>query len=359
VSGPSPWRRTPARAEDWFPAEVLAADRARRDHEQRVSRFRRFGWLTVLVAVVVADPIGVWVPDAWPEPVRVALAMVLIQVGLVVVELLAARRGGPSPRAATELATLAGALVIVLPVVWLGGRTGGWWLLVGVAGTSLLVLRARAGTPVAAVAGRPGPPALRRLVAEVADRLGTAPPDAVEVPGDVAAALLEGLGRHRRLIVTEAVEPEAAPTRRMVAHELVHHRRHHLEHQLGATVAALWIGLAAVAGLTADGRLWRALGIDDPWTGEGLALLVLTVLALMGLLRLPLAWLSRAHERSAELEAGRLVPWREDPAEQVALFVASGTPLDPPEPEWLWSPHPAPAERLALLRRVADDDATT
>jgi STE24 endopeptidase len=330
---------------------------------RRIGRVRGVGWVVVLAGLTAAGSPDRLAPAGWPGPARVAVAVIVIELALLPVEVLAGRAraavsgaaAAPGPTVATEVATVAGALVVVVPLVALAGRTAWWWVVAAAVGSVLLVLRARAGSPLSAIVGERPPGEVVDEVAAVAGLVGAQPPPVVVIHDDAPVAATEGLGRHRRLMLTSALLTlHPSLRRRVVAHEVAHHQRGHLSQQLAATAAGLWAGAAALAAVAADGRLWEWAGVDGPWRAEGLALVVLVTLAVGGAVRLPLAWLSRAHERLADLVAAAAVPWNEDPAPQRELFVRLGAELDPVAPERWWDPHPAPAERLAILRAVSD-----
>lgn len=358
-----PGRRRPDPG-PWIPADILVADRRKARLLGRVALLRRLAWAVVLVGVNALDAVGRLTPAGWPSALRTAVAVIVVEVVLVPVEVGAARlrsrSGAPrsGPALAAELATTVVAVLVVVPATWLAGRTPWWWLPAGAVAAALLLLRARAGSPAVAVAGRPAPDDVAAEVLDVAALVGVDPvPRPVEVPEEVPAAAVEGLGRQRRLVLTAglAAVPESL-RRRMVAHELVHHRRRHPELQAAASVVGLWAGLAAVAVLAAAGVPWRWFGVSDPWSPEGLPLLVLVVLVVAAVVRLPLALLSRDHEWLADVEAARAVPAVEGTGPTVRALVDLQVDLDPSPPWSWWSPHPPPAVRLALLEASVEAD---
>ena len=66
------------------------------------------------------------------------------------------------------------------------------------------------------------------------------------------------------------------------------------------------------------------------------------------------AWMSRAHERRADLDAARLVGVPDAVALR-RLHTHEFGDLDPVAPARWWARHPPPAERLALLSSYPPD----
>jgi Zn-dependent protease with chaperone function len=157
-----------------------------------------------------------------------------------------------------------------------------------------------------------------------------------------------GLRSDDRAVVDGAVvdremvddSPPPPLVQHVVAHELAHVRRRH----------ALWASLLGavvflVVGLSAVELAWRV--------GEGPERLPAVVLALVGgaAITQPVSsWISRAHERRADLDACRLVTT--DLADVRAMYVAQRVLLAPSRPVRIVAAHPSPAERLELLRRA-------
>ena len=158
-----------------------------------------------------------------------------------------------------------------------------------------------------------------------------------------ANAYVSGLGRTRRVVVSDTLLEQASPAevRLVVAHELGHRRARHV-----AKGTAL--GMLGAAGLVLV--LWVVL--EDP-RDPTVAPLVLLVAALLELVFLPLGtWLSRRWERQADgfsLELTRDREGFETAHRELAL--ANLSDLDPPR--WLYAllfTHPTAPERIAAAR---------
>ncbi len=159
-----------------------------------------------------------------------------------------------------------------------------------------------------------------------------------------------GLGVNRRVVMTDALlrEPDGIGDF-VVAHELTHVAKRHVLTQTAVSVGAALILIAAVAIAAATGQPWGWFGFEptDPLALPVTALLILVLLGALG----PVSgWLSRAQERAADAGAVAVVGV---PAatEAKRLYVATTADLRPPWWARLYSPHPAPAERLEFLAR--------
>lgn len=251
-------------------------------------------------------------------------AVALIGGVVVAGAVLAGARAGAELRSAPSLQapggqTPGGPIVgeaIVDELVELAGR-------VGLGGARFGLLDPVAGP------GRPGPVPAPVAATPAACAIGWPPGGGVLVN----RALLDAPPDLRRFVV---------------AHELTHLARRHPLIQAGLEVAAATSALAAVPIVVAlrPGLLGRPL--DDPLAMPGAVLVVYVVAAAA---RLPVAWVLRALERSADIGAASLVG-PPDRAGIRALLLGSGLDLAPPRPGRLFATHPTPAERAELLTRL-------
>ncbi len=172
-----------------------------------------------------------------------------------------------------------------------------------------------------------------------------------------ANAALAGLGRTRRILVSDTLLTDYSPGEIdvVLAHELAHHVRHDLWRILA------WDVVVAGAGFWAAGRLHQALaaplGLQGPADPIGLPLVALVVLAVSAA-ALPLSLaLSRAHERRADDFALDLTG---DPAAFAgAITRTAARNLAEDEPSLLtrllFSTHPPVRERLERARAWGRD----
>jgi STE24 endopeptidase len=201
------------------------------------------------------------------------------------------------------------ALLAVEIVYALLRRTPEWWWLwagaVLVAG--MVVLAAVVPVCIVPLFFRLTPvedPALRARILALAGRMGVRAAEVAVVDlsrrGRVANAAVVGLGRTRRILVSDTLVSGFAPeeVEAVLAHELSHHARGHL------TQGLLLQGVLIVAGLWVADRALRAgaaaLALAGPADPAGLPFLAL-VLSVAGLLATPVvaAW-SRRLEREAD-----------------------------------------------------------
>lgn len=135
----------------------------------------------------------------------------------------------------------------------------------------------------------------------------------------------------------------------IVAHEATHLARRHPEVQQVAHAATVLAALGAVPLLAGNGWPWRIVGLepDDP---ASLPIAFLVALVAASVFRLPVAWVLRGLERSADAGAVELVgvPARVAMRE---LHLRAGGELAPPRWSRLVAPRPDPAERLEYLAR--------
>ncbi len=172
-------------------------------------------------------------------------------------------------------------------------------------------------------------------------------------PGPNAMAM--GWRRVTIAMTPDLLEAEDELQAHVVAHELSHVRHRDAMATMIITALTEAATLIVVARLVASdavvsrlGQLEAGFGITDP---RALPIVVAGLVLSIVACRPFLAWLSRAHERRADLDAHRLV----GPTPEWALrtlHVTSRGDLDPPRWVRFFLSHPAPAERLELARRA-------
>jgi STE24 endopeptidase len=186
-------------------------------------------------------------------------------------------------------------------------------------------------------------------------------------------AYVAGLGATRRIVLFDTLLEHPVDTvEQVVAHELGHWRRHHLRKQVAVAAAAIAVAFAALwlvsewtwlldaAGLDAE----RAGVTDGTGTllGDPAALPLLTLVtgagfAVAGLLT---AFVSRAFEREADLEAVELLARPDLLADMHRrIHVKNLADLDPTPFRYLVLTHPPAAERIALARAMSVGDPFT
>jgi STE24 endopeptidase len=245
---------------------------------------------------------------------------------------------------------------LLLGLVGLARAVTGWWALPAVAGTALLafVFSFLAPVVVAPIFNSYAPLRDEPLATELRTLA-----DAAAVPVDDvlvedmsrrtrrANAYVTGLGRTRRLVVSDTLLAGASPAeiRTVVAHELGHRRRRHV--LLGTLLSSTGAAVAMVV-------VWGVLGteVGDPHRLPVVLLLFLG-LGFAGLP--PLTAISRRWERTADRFALALTGDEKAFASAFRRLAATNlSDLDPPPAVYaLLFTHPTPAERLAAATDVS------
>ncbi len=163
----------------------------------------------------------------------------------------------------------------------------------------------------------------------------------------------------RRMVV--AVTPALLEADIELQEHVVAHELSHVRHRDAATALMFNAALEALAlvglGSVLAGRWGTAVvdwletegSIGDP---RFLPVVALSVVVAVVMVRPFLAWLSRAHERRADMDAYELVGPTPDWALR-QLHVTTRGDLDPPRWVRLFSSHPSAAERLELAKRLS------
>jgi STE24 endopeptidase len=242
--------------------------------------------------------------------------------------------------------------VLLLGLVALARTLTGWWVVPAAAAAALaaILLTFLAPVVLAPLFNRYVPLREEPLSSELRALAETAavPVEDVLVEDTSrrtrkANAYVAGLGRTRRLVVSDTLLAEAPPeeVRTVVAHELGHRRERHL---------LLGTSLSVIGAVGATILVWAVLGTDvaDPHRLPVVLLLVFV----LGLATLPaLTAASRRWERSADRYALELT---NQPAAYASAFrrlaATNLSDLDPPTLVYvLLFTHPTMAERLAAV----------
>ncbi|MEL6981594.1 MAG: M48 family metalloprotease, partial [Actinomycetota bacterium] len=228
----------------------------------------------------------------------------------------------------------------------------GWPVALGLAlaGTAAMIVASRARAARAAPVDEPE--AWTDLVERAGARgrvtFGLLVPEGEAGAAPNACAI--GAGGRRWVLVDRSLTEEATPAGTFIlAHELTHLGRRHPEVQIGLSLLTALAGLVAVPAVAA--RAWPGelvgLTADDP---RSLPVAALTILAAVTVARVPVAWVLRALERSADAGAVDLVGVPDRPTMRT-LHLEAGGELAPPRWSQLLAVRPSPAERLEYLAR--------
>jgi STE24 endopeptidase len=266
------------------------------------------------------------------------------------------------------LSTVLG-LALLVPVYALIRSTSWWWLIGWLLVTGLGVLLGFLFPVVIA-------PVFNRFEPlddqELASRLGAvADASGVPIAGVLVAdesrrsrrdnAYVSGLGATRRVVLYDTIlDHPPALIEQVVAHELGHWRHHHLRQQipvLAVTTLVVFGVLRIIAGWQ---ELFAWLGLQG--LGDPAALPLLLLGAQFGSLvtGLVTAWLSRAQEREADLDALDVLARPDDMVEMLRrLHVKNLSDLDPGRLQRVRASHPPAAERMAFARAWHKSDSFT
>ena len=180
-------------------------------------------------------------------------------------------------------------------------------------------------------------------------------------------AYVAGLGATRRVVLFDTLlEHPPEVVEQVVAHEIGHWRLKHLRKQLpviALLLLALFAGLKAFsswdwifeqAGVAPDGDV-PAVGVP-----AALPLVVLAMQVGFGVLGLATAWISRAFERQADVEALDLLEQPQTMLDmQRGLHTKNLADLEPSLLKRLQASHPPAAERMALTSAWASAHGTS
>jgi STE24 endopeptidase len=383
IPPPSVWRPTLADPLDFFTADEVDCARAYQRPLRWMRRVRFALSLTVVVAFLLAG-VGRSIVDAaamTPWPVQLALVFVALEALLFVIDVpidvwvdfVYDRRWELSTQTPATfvadqaksfvLSTVFG-LALLVPVYALIRTTSWWWLVGWLLATTLGILLGFLFPVVIA-------PVFNRFEAlrdeALATRLATVAAAAhVPIAGVLVAdesrrsrrdnAYVSGLGATRRVVLFDTIlEHPPELIEQVVAHELGHWRRHHLRQQIPVLAATTLIVFVVLRLLASWQRLFTWLDLEGLGDPASLPLLLLGGQLGLLLTGLVTAWLSRAHEREADLDALELLARPDDMVEMLRrLHVKNLADLDPGPLQRIRASHPAAAERMAFARAWQD-----
>lgn len=379
----STYRRTPNVPADWFSPEEL--DRARRYQRPLATMRLVRGGLSLAVALVfVFGQVGPRLVDRLDIEGWIGQLVVV----LVALEVLAlcydpaldwwvdmvhdkrwelsnqTPRGFVADQAKSFVLGLVVNVVLLVPLYWVIRSTDLWWLYGwGLVLAFSILLGFLFPVVIAPIFNRFTPlegGELRARVFEVARKAGVTIGEILVADESKRStrdnAYVAGLGSTRRVVLYDTLlEHRGEVVEQVVAHEIGHWRLGHLRKQI-PLVAALtflvFLGLRALADWTWLFEQADVDGIGDP---TGLPILLLAVQVGFVVTGLVTAFVSRAFERQADLEALELLRAPDITIEmQRALHVKNLADLDPNLVRRLQATHPPAAERMAFAQRWAE-----
>lgn len=380
---PSLWHRVPNRPADWFSAEDL--DRARQ-YQKPITRARalRVGLSTAVLVVVVFADVAPRLVDAlgvgnWVLQLVVVVAFLEVVSAVVAtpfdawLELRHDREWELSTQTdrgfvADLVKGLALGMVInillLLPLLAVIRTTPTWWLwgwLVMVVFTiGLGFLYPVVIAPIFNTFTPLDDEDMNGRVDRIAEVAG------VSISGTYVAdeskrsrrdnAYVAGLGATRRVVLFDTLlEHPPEVVEQVVAHEIGHWRLKHLRKQIPVVALLLLTLFAGLKVFSGWDWIFEQAGVvttgDIPYVGQptALPLVVLAAQFGFGLLGLLTAWVSRAFERQADIEALDLLGQPETMLDmQRRLHTKNLADLEPGPVKRLKASHPPAAERMAL-----------
>jgi STE24 endopeptidase len=179
-------------------------------------------------------------------------------------------------------------------------------------------------------------------------------------------AYVAGLGATRRVVLFDTLlEHPPEIVEQVVAHEVGHWRLKHLRRQIPVAAALMFVVFAGLAALAEWDWLFAQAGVttsgDIPLIGQPTALPILMagVQVGFGVVGLLTAWVSRAFERQADLEALELLGEPDVMLDmQRRLHTKNLADLEPGRLKRLQGTHPPAAERMAFTTRWAETETT-
>jgi STE24 endopeptidase len=383
MSGPSTYRRVPNDPADWFSADEL--DRARR-YQRPLTRLRLLrGALSLTVALVfIFGQVGPRLIDAFDVTNWVSqLVVVLLALELVAllynpildwwVDLVHDKQWGLSNQtgrgfAADQAKSFALGLVVnivlLVPLYWVIRSTDLWWiygwLLVVVFSVGLGFLYPVVIAPIFNTFTPLDDEALRTRLFDVARKSHVDIGELLVADESKRStrdnAYVAGLGATRRVVLYDTLlEHRGEVIEQIVAHEIGHWRRHHLRRQIPLVAGLAFLVFLGLRQLAEWTWLFEQADVDGFGDPAGLPILLVGVQAGFLLTGLVTAYVSRAFERQADLEALEVLQAPATTIEmQRALHVKNLADLDPGLVKRLQASHPPAAERMAFARAWAE-----
>ena len=374
---PPLWRRTPADAADWFDPAEVERSRTYKKPLKRLSLLDSAIGAGFIVALIwteavakLNDQLGVtdWI-------LKLVVGIAVLVVGGAILSLPAAAWVELSYDKKWELSTtttktfvldqLKGVLVgvvllsaVMIPVFAVIRHTDNWWLLATLLMSGVAILAAFVYPvlimPIFNKFIPLGDEDLKHRIDAVADKAGVSIKGSFTMDASRRTrrdnAFVAGFGPTKRVVIYDTMlEHPACTVEQVVAHEIGHYR---LQHILTSLPAAL-LSTLATFGLMELLLSWQSLldfaGVGKLSDTNSLPLFIAVFAVLQIITSLPVSFLSRHHEREADLESLRLL---RDPGAMVDVWrrMAPKNIADL-EPSW-WSrlkaSHPGAAERMAF-----------
>ncbi len=369
--------RTPARPEDWFPAELVAESRAYNGPLRKLRLARTIVAAVVLVAFVLGEG-GPRVIE-WTGVQGWAVQLLVVVLALQLVDLIHApwfdgytelvydKRWGLSTQTVKgwlvdiPKGVLFGTMLLTLlflPVYAVIRAIDLWWLWGwGVFVVMLLVLTFVYPVVFMPIFNKFTPiddEVLRRRIQAVADRAGVTIRGSFTMDASRRTrrdnAFVAGFGNTKRVVVFDTMlEHPPEVVEQVVAHEIGHYRLKHTVKTVPVLALLLLATFAFLGWLTSWDWALQQAGVETVRDPAALPLLLIGFGLASNLTGIVSSWYSRVKEREADLEALELLG-RPDAFVEVwrRMVPKNRMDLDPPWWRRLTATHPDPPERMAF-----------
>ncbi len=258
---------------------------------------------------------------------------------------------------------------LLLVILYLMDRSGGWWWLYAWlvwAGFALLMTWAWPAF-IAPLFNRFSPledEALKKRIEALLERCGFTSKGVYVMDGSRRSAhgnaYFTGLGRNKRIVFFDTLLERLGhgEIESVLAHELGHFRLRHVTRRLLLSLTAALGGLALLGWLYQWPDFYLALGVDEPSSHAALLLFMLVTPVFTFFLTPLAAMWSRRHEYQADDFAARNASGNELALALVKLHRDNASTLTPdPVYTAFYYSHPPAVTRIARLRSVAGSNA--
>ncbi|HHO67855.1 MAG TPA: M48 family peptidase [Gammaproteobacteria bacterium] len=174
-------------------------------------------------------------------------------------------------------------------------------------------------------------------------------------------AYFTGLGRNKRIVFFDTLlkSLDADEIEAVLAHELGHFKRRHVQKRIVTTLLMSLAGLALLGWLVDQPWFYQGLGVSTPSNHMALLLFMLVIPVFTFFLQPLMSWFSRRHEFEADAFAARQASADDLVRALVKLYKENASTLTPdPLYSAFYDSHPPASLRIAHLSRQLQGQAT-
>ena len=174
-------------------------------------------------------------------------------------------------------------------------------------------------------------------------------------------AYFTGLGRNKRIVFFDTLlkSLDADEIEAVLAHELGHFKRRHVQKRIVTTLLMSLAGLALLGWLVDQPWFYQGLGVSTPSNHMALLLFMLVIPVFTFFLQPLMSWFSRRHEFEADAFAARQASADDLVRALVKLYKENASTLTPdPLYSAFYDSHPPASVRIAHLSRQLQGQAT-